>query len=129
MVTKKQPKSSGPLSFASPVKNTLIQRGQIEDANSRKFLRNALGINKKKVEATRHTILSGPPGVGKTYGTMDECTANNINYIRIPPGTTDVIMATMLAHEVYRLPKGKELVVILVEDSCTLTRIVVVSIF
>ena len=119
MATKKQPKTNGDFGaptgivFASPVKNTLIQRGEIEDNNSRTFLRNALGINKKKVEATRHTILSGPPGVGKTYGTMDECTKNNVIYLVIPPGTTDVIMATMLANEVYRLPKGKELVVIL----------------
>lgn len=101
------------LTFASPIKQSLIQRGAIEDANSRKFICNAVGINKKKVEATRHTILSGPPGVGKTYGTMDECTKNNINYILIPPATSDINITSMLAYAVYKLAPDQELVVIL----------------
>lgn len=101
------------LTFASPIKQSLIQRGAIEDANSRKFICNAIGISKKKVEATRHTILSGPPGVGKTYGTMDECTKNNINYVLIPAGSTDINVTTILAGAVYKLAPDQELVAIL----------------
>ena len=120
MATKKQPKTNGqlgtqiaPIIFASAIKTSLVQRGFIEDQNLRKFVRNAIGINKKKVEATRHTILSGPPGVGKTYSTMDECEQNSVKKLLIPPGTTDAVLVTMLAHAVYKLAPTETLVVIL----------------
>lgn len=99
--------------FASPVKQGLVQRGAIEDANSRKFIRSALGIDKKKVEATRHTILSGPPGVGKSFGTLDECAKNNVIYALIPPGSSDIVITTILASEVYKLKQDEYLTVIL----------------
>jgi hypothetical protein len=99
--------------FASPIKQGLIQRGAIEDANSRKFIKSALGINKKKVEATKHTILSGPPGVGKSFGTMQECAINNVKYVLIPPGSSDIVITTILASGVYSLKANETLVVIL----------------
>ncbi len=101
------------ITFASPLKQTMIQRGAIEDAALRKFIRSAIGVNKKKVEATRHTILSGPPGVGKSFGTMDECSVNNVIYITIPPGSSDLVITTMLAHAVWKLKPKEELVAIL----------------
>ena len=102
-----------PLIFASDIKQQLIERGSLEDAKSRKFIRNALGIHKKKVEATKHTILSGPPGVGKSYGTMEECEQNNVKYIIIPPGSSDIVITCLLAFEVYNLKPKEELVAIL----------------
>lgn len=88
-------------------------RGKVEDDSMRKFIRDVIGVNKKKVTATRHSILSGPPGVGKSYGTMDECSQNNVKSIVIPPGSTDVVIATMLSHAVYKLLPNEELVCIL----------------
>lgn len=101
------------LVFNSKEKNLLVQKGELIDEQSRKFLRRALGITKQKVEATRHTIFSGPPGVGKSYGAMDECRQAGVKYITIAPGMTDLQLALKLATGVAELQDGEELVVIL----------------
>lgn len=101
------------LNFNNPELDVLVSLGELEDIKSREFICNAVGINKKKVEASRHTILSGPPGVGKSYGTMDECSKNNVNYLLIPPGISDIELACKLAVAVYELKEHEELVVIL----------------
>lgn len=101
------------IKFKSQELNLLVQAGKFVDEQSREFIKGALGLKKKKVEAKRHTILSGPPGVGKTYGTQDECNKGNVKYIKIDPGTTDINQTVKLACAVYSLKKDEELVVIL----------------
>jgi len=101
------------IKFNSPTQNLLIQRGQLEDEKSRNFIRKALGLSNKKVEATKHTILSGPPGLGKTFGTQDECNKAGIEAITIAPGISDIDLVTKVAYGVYNLKKNQELVVIL----------------
>jgi hypothetical protein len=101
------------LKFNSKELNLFVESGKLADENSRDFIRGALGLKNIKVEATRHTILSGPPGVGKTYGTMDECNKAGVNYIVIPPGMSDIGLTVKLATAVYNLPNNEELVVIL----------------
>jgi hypothetical protein len=101
------------LKFNSPTQNSLVKRGEIEDEKSRKFIRKALGLTNKKVEATRHTILSGPPGVGKTYGTQDECLKGKVKYITLAPGLKDIQVAIKLAVAVYELEEDETLAVIL----------------
>ena len=101
------------MKFNSETQNLLVQHGKLEDEKSRKFIRKSLGLSTKKVEATKHAILSGPPGVGKTYGTTDECNINNINATVIPPGTSDIELAVKMAYGVHNLKKNEELVVIL----------------
>ncbi len=101
------------IKFKSKELNLLVNAGQFVDENSRDFIKGALGLKNKKVEATRHTILSGPPGVGKTYGTQDECNKGNVKYIKIEPGTTDINIAIRLACGVASLKKNEELVVLL----------------
>jgi len=101
------------LKFKSKEQNLLVSAGKLADENSRDFIRGALGLKNKKVEATRHTILSGPPGVGKTYGTIDECNKAKVKSILIAPGTTDLALTIKLACAVYSLKKNEELVVIL----------------
>jgi len=101
------------LQFNSAKQNLLLEQGRLEDEKSRKFLRGALGLNKKKVEATKHTILSGPPGVGKTYGSRDECAKGGVKYTMLHPGMSDLQVALELAHCVYDLKPTKELVVIM----------------
>ena len=101
------------LKFKSRQQNLLVEQGQIIDEKSRDFIRSALGLKNKKVEATRHTILSGPPGVGKTYGTIDECETAKVKYILIPPGISDLELIVKIAAAVYLLKPNQELVVIL----------------
>ena len=101
------------LKFKSKQFNLLLEQGQLIDEKSRDFIRGALGLKKKKVEATRHTILSGPPGVGKTHGTKDECEKANVVYILIPPGTSDIDLITKVAYGVHNLTADQYLVVIL----------------
>ena len=101
------------LQFNSKKQNLLLEQGRLEDENSRKFLRGALGLATKKVEATRHTILSGPPGVGKTYGCRDECIKGKVKYIMLHPGMNDLQIALALAVGVYELKDDEELVAIM----------------
>lgn len=101
------------LKFNDSTQNNLVHRGQIEDEKSRKFIRRALGLTNRKVEATKHTILSGPPGVGKTYGTQDECNKNNVYSIMLYPGMSDIQVALALAVGVAQLKPKQELVVIM----------------
>ena len=101
------------MKFNSPTQNSLVERGRIEDEKSRKFIRKALGLTNKKVEATRHTILSGPPGVGKTYGTQDECLKGKVKYITLAPGLKDIQVAIKLAVAVCDLKEDETLAVIL----------------
>lgn len=101
------------MKFNSETQNLLVQHGKLEDEKSRKFIRKSLGLANKKVEATKHAILSGPPGVGKSYGTVDECNKNKVNNIFIPPGTSDIDLAVKIAYGVYNLKEDEELVVVL----------------
>lgn len=101
------------IKFKSKELNLLVEAGKFVDETSREFIKGALGLKKKKVEAKRHTILSGPPGVGKTYGTQDECNKGNVNYIKIDPGTSDINLIVKLACAVHSLKKNEELVVLL----------------
>lgn len=101
------------IKFKSQELNLLVQSGKFVDEQSREFIKGALGLKKRKVEAKRHTILSGPPGVGKTYGTQDECNKGNVKYIKIDPGTSDINQTVKLACAVHSLKKDEELIVIL----------------
>lgn len=101
------------IKFKSKELNLLVESGKFVDEQSRNFIKGALGLKNKKVEATRHTILSGPPGVGKTYGTQDECNKGNVKYIKIEPGTTDINIAIRLACGVSSLKNNEELIVLL----------------
>lgn len=99
--------------FNSAEKNLLVDKGKFEDERVRKYIRGALGITNKKVEATRHTILSGPPGVGKSHGTADECKIAGVNFIMIEAGISDLQLTLRLALAVHELQDDQELVVIL----------------
>jgi len=101
------------LKFKSKQQSLLVESGKIIDDKSRDFIRGALGLKNKKVEATRHTILSGPPGVGKSYGTVDECNKAKVKSLFIAPGSTDIQLTCKLAYGVHSLKKNEELVVVL----------------
>jgi hypothetical protein len=89
------------LNFTDPDLNNYKALGKDLDETNRSILRASLPKNNKKVEASRHTIVSGPPGVGKSYGAFDECKKANINFLQIAPGTSDAAFITKLCYYVY----------------------------
>lgn len=101
------------IKFKSKELNLLVESGKFVDEQSRAFIKAAIGLKKVKVVAKRHNILSGPPGVGKTYGAVDEANKGKIKYIMIEPGSSDIQIATKLACAVYNLKNDEELVVII----------------
>lgn len=101
------------IKFKSKELNLLVEAGKFVDEQSRQFIKTALGLKKLKVIAKRHSILSGPPGVGKTYGAIDEANKGKVKYIKIEPGSSDVQIAIKLACAVYDLKDDEELVVII----------------
>jgi hypothetical protein len=101
------------IKFKSKELNLLVDAGKFVDEQSRDFIKAALGLKKVKVVNKRHNILSGGPGVGKTYGAVDEANKGKVKYIMLEPGSTDIQIAIKLACAVYGLKKDEELVVII----------------
>ena len=101
------------IKFKSKELNLLVESGKFVDEQSRAFIKAALGLKKVKVVAKRHNILSGGPGVGKTYGAVDEANKGKVKYIMVEPGSSDVQIAIKLACAVYGLKKDEELIVII----------------
>lgn len=91
----------------------MVEQGKLLDEGNRDFIRGALPNNGKLVEASRHTVISGPPGVGKTFGTIEEVKALGVKYTTIAPGMTDAAMAIKLAYNVAHLDDDEELVLIM----------------
>lgn len=97
------------IKFKSKELNLLVESGKFIDEQSREFIKDRIGVKKKKVESKRHTILSGPPGVGKTFGTIDECNKAGVKYKLIEPGSSDLEIALKLATGVHLLKPNEEL--------------------
>jgi hypothetical protein len=93
-----------------------INEGANQDAQLRTHIRKMIGAEISKVQAKRHTIVSGPPGVGKSFSVMQELEKAKINYIQIGAGATDSSIALELAYNVSKLNPNDELVV-LADDS------------
>jgi hypothetical protein len=94
-------------------KRNYILEGKNQDEQLRTHIRTTLGILKNKVQAKRHTIISGPPGIGKSFSVMEELRNSNMNYIQFGAGTTDSAMAIQLAYAVSKLQANEELIVLL----------------
>lgn len=90
-----------------------INEGANQDSMLRKHIQTMLGVLPTKVQAKRHTIISGPPGVGKSFSTMNEIENANLNFIQFGAGATDSGMALELAYAVSNLQPNEELVVLL----------------
>lgn len=100
------------MSFTTTQKN-YIAEGANQDKMLRDHIRLMLGITPTKVQSKRHTIISGPPGIGKSYGTMDEIRNANVNMIQFGAGASDSAIALKLAYSVMKLGPDEELVVLL----------------
>jgi hypothetical protein len=90
-----------------------ISEGLNQDTQLRTHIRKMLGIDKGKVMGKRHTIISGPPGVGKSFSVMEEISKANVNYIQFGAGASDSGMALELAYNVNKLRPNEELIVLL----------------
>ena len=94
----------------STTQQNYIAEGSNQDQMLRNHIRLMLGITPSKVQSKRHTIISGPPGVGKSYSTMDEINNSNTHYIQFGAGASDSAIALKLAYHVNQLQPNEELV-------------------
>ena len=101
------------LNFHDAEKTILVEQGALVDQKCRDHIKLGLPCQDRLVEATKHVILTGPPGVGKTYGTIDECNKAKQKYINVSAGTSDIALALQVAVGVDSLKDDEELVVIL----------------
>jgi len=90
-----------------------ISEGRNQDMQLRTHIRSMLGIDKNLVQSKRHSIISGPPGVGKSFSIMQEIDKSKVNHIKFSAGSTDSSMVLQLAYNVNRLLPGEQLVVLL----------------
>lgn len=104
------------IKFNSAVQSAYLTQGEIRNDQLKGIVRDATGINPKIVYATKHTIISGAPGVGKTYTTVAELEANNVAYILITAGMTEIEVTMRLGNNVGKLKEDQELVVV-VDDA------------
>lgn len=101
----------------SQTQRNYILEGANQDKLLQRHVQSMLGFNAdKKVESKRHTIISGPPGVGKTFTTRSAILAGNKNFIQFGAGASPSNIALKLAYAVHTLPEGEELIV-LIDDA------------
>lgn len=100
------------MAYTTTQKNYMAE-GANQDRMLRDHIRLMLGITPSKVQAKRHTIISGPPGIGKSFSTMDEIEKSKTNYIQFGAGASDSAIALKLAYSVSQLGPNEELVVLL----------------
>ena len=101
--------------YSQTQRNYMLE-GKNQDQLLRQKIRFGIGVDKHKVQAKRHTIISGPPGIGKSYSTMDEIDKGQVNYIQFGADASDSAIACELAWAVSNLGPKEELVVLL-DDS------------
>ena len=101
-----------------PSENLMLYQkiGQQKDKLVREIVSEGVGVKKKKVIFKDHTLISGPPGVGKSFSTADILESNKIKSIDINAGQSDISLAVLLAVNVYKLKKNEKLVVV-VDDA------------
>lgn len=97
----------------SETQRNYINEGANQDRMLRTHIRTMLGVIKTKVQSKRHTIISGPPGIGKSFSTMNEIAQACVNYIQFGAGASDSAMALELAYAVNQLQPGEELIVLM----------------
>lgn len=91
--------------------------GNEQDIRLQKIVQRAIGVTKRRVEAKRHTVISGPPGVGKTFTTAKEIANSGKPWISFGPGATEAAIAAKLAYHVRKLQGTEEELVVLIDDA------------
>lgn len=101
------------LKFPSKTMMAYQKIGEQKDKLLRDIVSEAVGIKKKRVQFKKHTLISGPPGVGKSYSTVDLLKQNKVKYITVNAGMSDIALATLFAYNVFKLSKKDELIVVI----------------
>lgn len=101
------------LTFNSNMQTAYKTQGELRNIELEDIVEDSIGIKDKLVEATRHTIISGAPGVGKTHTTLAKINASGIPYMTIVPGMSDIAITTNLAYHVSRLDDDQDLIVVI----------------
>lgn len=101
------------INFNSGIQTSYLAQGQVRNDELVDIVHDATGIKTKIVCATRHTIISGAPGVGKTYTTLAELDAANVPYVCLTPGMTEIAITVTLATHTKRLKDDEELIVVI----------------
>lgn len=101
----------------SKTQKSYIQLGEEQDERLGKLVTRAIGVTKKKVEAKRHTIISGPPGVGKTFTTVREIKKSGKPWISFGPGSTVANICAKLAYSVKKIQQTGEELIVLIDDA------------
>ena len=104
------------IDFNHPDMNDYVRIGKNKDDDLRDFIRGAINVVKKKVEFKKHTIYSGPPGVGKSFGAEEELFNSKKTFIKLTAGMTDIAITVKIAYAVATLKNNEELVV-LIDDA------------
>jgi hypothetical protein len=99
----------------SQTQRNYIAEGANQDSLLAKRISKAIGANKRSVEAKRHTVISGAPGIGKSYSTVREIKNSGVPHVYIGAGATDASIMVKLAYNVYKhcILGGNELVLLL----------------
>ena len=99
----------------SRTQRNYIAEGNNQDDLLTKRINKAIGANKRRVESKRHTVISGAPGIGKTYTTVREIRNAGVPHINIGSGATEASIVAKVAYAVkkYCIDQNKELVIVL----------------
>jgi hypothetical protein len=100
------------MSYTNTQKN-YIAEGANQDRMLADHIKLMLGITPSKVQSKRHTIISGPPGIGKSFRTQYEIQHSNIHHIQFGAGASDSAIALKLAYSVHNLKPNQDLVVLM----------------
>jgi len=100
------------LDFGSEDLNFLVESGRMIAQRQQDFLAERMGLKDMLVEAFRHTILSGPAGVGKTHGTMELLKTNNCKHLMVASGESELSLIIRVAVAVASLKSGEELILV-----------------
>lgn len=105
------------MKFHSTTQRNYVNEGKNQDDLLQRHVKSMLGMDPSKmVEAKRHTIISGPPGVGKSYTTMAAIRESGRHLLQLGAGASPSAVALKLAYDVHILPPGEELIV-LIDDA------------
>jgi len=98
----------------SQTQRNYILEGKNQDNLLSKRIKKAAGIVKLKVEAKKHTVISGPPGVGKSYTTFREVKESGKPFVMIGAGASDAAVMSKIAYNVkkYCINKKQELILL-----------------